>query len=113
MTECLFCKIAQGKIAVEKIVENEEFVAFSDIDPKAPVHILAIPKEHFENFAQLAKEDTALAGRMNRFIAELADNLAVSEGYRIVFNTGYWGGQSVFHVHGHLLGGRQMSWPAG
>lgn len=113
MTECLFCKIVDDEIVVEKILENNEFVAFSDIDPKAPIHVLAIPKKHYENFAELAKADTELAGRLNRFIAELADTLALTEGYRIVFNTGNWGGQSVFHLHGHLLGGRQMSWPAG
>lgn len=113
MTNCLFCKIASNEITVEKIIENEEFIAFSDIDPKAPVHKLVIPKKHYENFAELAKADTNLSGRMNSFIAELAQFLALAEGYRIVFNTGEWGGQSVFHVHGHLLGGRQMSWPAG
>lgn len=113
MSDCLFCKIVSGEISVEKILENDEFLAFSDIDPKAPVHKLVIPKNHFSDLAQLAKADSDLSGRMNLFIADLAQNLGLDQGYRIVFNTGDWGGQSVFHVHGHLLGGRQMSWPAG
>lgn len=113
MTDCLFCKIASNEITVEKILENEEFVAFSDIDPKAPVHKLVIPKAHYENFAEIAKADSNLSGRMNSFMAELAESLELAQGYRIVFNTGKLGGQTVFHVHGHLLGGRQMSWPAG
>jgi histidine triad (HIT) family protein len=113
MSDCLFCKIVAGEIPVEKISENAEFIAFSDIDPKAPVHKLVIPKQHYENLSQLAKADSKLAGRMNEFLVQLADDLSLSNGYRIVFNTGALGGQSVFHVHGHLLGGRQMSWPAG
>ena len=113
MADCLFCKIANSELNVDKVFENEEFIAFSDIDPKAPVHKLVIPKKHFENLAELASSDVNLAGRMNRFIAELAQFLDLAQGYRVVFNTGNWGGQSVFHVHGHLLGGRQMSWPAG
>lgn len=113
MSDCLFCKIVSGEIPVEKIIENHDFIAFSDIDPKAPIHKLVIPKVHYENLSQLAKADSKLAGRMSEFLAQLADELSLMDGYRIVFNTGILGGQTVFHLHGHLLGGRQMSWPAG
>lgn len=113
MSDCLFCKIVLSEIPVSKIAENDEFLAFNDIDPKAPIHILIIPKLHFENLFELSVNDLNLSGRMNQFIVSLAKDLGLSEGYRIVFNTGKMGGQSVFHVHGHLLAGRQMSWPAG
>lgn len=113
MSDCLFCKIVVGELPVDIISENQEFIAFSDIDPKAPIHKLAIPKQHFENLSELAKADSALAGRLSEFLVQLADELSLTAGYRVVFNTGVFGGQTVFHVHGHLLGGRQMSWPAG
>jgi histidine triad (HIT) family protein len=113
LSNCLFCKIVAGEISANKIFEDEEFIAFADIDPKAPIHNLVIPKEHYENLAELSNADPDLSGRFNKCIAQLAQSLELEQGYRIIFNTGEYGGQSVFHVHGHLLGGRQLSWPAG
>lgn len=113
MSDCLFCKIVVGAISVDKIFEDDEFVAFADIDPKAPVHNLVIPKKHYENLADISNSDPNLSGRLNKCMVQLAQSLGLEQGYRIIFNTGENGGQSVFHVHGHLLGGRKMSWPAG
>lgn len=98
---------------MSKIFEDDEFIAFADIDPKAPIHNLVIPKKHYENLANLSTADPDLSGRLNKCIAQVAQSLGLEQGYRIIFNTGEYGGQSVFHVHGHLLGGRQLSWPAG
>ncbi len=113
MTDCLFCKIVSGEIPSSKVFENEEFLAFNDIDPKAPVHILVIPKKHFENSSNLSfTEEKLTAGLMNA-ASKIADQEKLSKGFRIVINTGVEGGQSVFHVHAHVLGGRSLTWPPG
>ncbi len=113
MNDCLFCKIVTKEINADVIWEDNEFVAFADIAPIAPIHNLVIPKVHYKDLAELAAADSALAGRLAQRLAQLATELKLDDGYRIIFNTGKIGGQSVFHVHGHLLAGRQMSWPAG
>ena len=109
---CLFCKIIAGEITAEIKFQDEQVIAFADINPQAPVHFLIIPKSHVENAAELAAQSPAALSAL--FAA--ADHLAKSEGltgYRTVFNTGADAGQSVFHAHLHLLGGRGLAWPPG
>lgn len=114
MEECLFCRIIAGEIPADIVHRDEEFVAFRDINPQAPVHVLVIPTEHVPNAATYAENDPAAMGRLLRRAGYLAKQLDVSvSGYRLVFNTGSDGGQMVDHVHLHLLGGRRMIWPPG
>lgn len=113
MTDCLFCKIVSGEIPSSKVFENEEFLAFNDIDPKAPVHVLVIPKKHFENISNLSVTDEKLTAGLMTVASKIADQEKLSKGFRIVINTGLEGGQSVFHVHAHVLGGRSLTWPPG
>jgi len=113
MNDCLFCRIVAGQIPGDIVHRDEEFVAFTDISPAAPVHVLVVPVEHFDTMAQLADHDHALAGRLLATAATVARALDVDAGYRVVLNTGHEGGQSVFHVHAHVMGGRQMGWPPG
>lgn len=112
MTDCLFCKIAQGEIPAERIAETDELLVFRDVDPRAPTHLLAIPRKHYANVAELSTDDPTLAGRLLQALTGVSE-IAGSNGYRVVFNTGDEGGQTVDHVHAHLLGGRQMTWPPG
>lgn len=112
--DCLFCAIVRGEIPADIVLRDDEFIAFRDIDPKAPVHILVIPREHHATAAELTAADAAAAGRLLRTAAEVAQQSQIADsGYRIVLNTGVEGGQSVNHVHAHVLGGRQMGWPPG
>lgn len=112
--DCLFCAIVAGDIPADIVHSDEEFVAFRDIQPQAPVHVLVIPRDHFATAADLTAADPAAAGRLLRAAAAVAEFTGVSDaGYRIVLNTGPDGGQSVDHVHAHVLGGRQMGWPPG
>lgn len=114
MSDCLFCKIAQGEIPSKKIYEDEEMLAFHDIGPKAPVHFLVVPKKHVANLYELERSDSALIGRMVYKAQELAKELGCEEkGARFVFNCKSDGGQTVEHVHLHVLGGRAMDWPPG
>ena len=113
MTNCLFCKIVAGEIPSAKVLENTDFLAFRDIDPKAPVHVLVIPKKHFEDIAELSKSDNVLAAGLMKFATEVAEIEKLENGFRIVLNTGQEGGQSVQHVHAHVLGGRSLTWPPG
>mgnify|MGYP000606224871 CR=1 FL=1 len=111
--DCLFCKIASGEIG-ELMYENDHVVAFRDISPQAPTHILIIPKEHIPTVNDLADQHAELVGKMFLAAAELARQEGFSEdGYRLVMNCGSKGGQAVYHIHLHLLGGRQMDWPPG
>lgn len=111
---CLFCMIASGDIPSTKMYEDEELLAFRDIDPKAPTHILIIPKRHIPSVNALEVADTDLIGRMVRVLQELAKEEGVADsGYRIVVNTNADGGQTVAHLHFHLLGGRGLTWPPG
>lgn len=110
--DCLFCSIAAGAIPADVVTSDDTFVAFRDIDPQAPVHVLVIPREHYPDAAAIASADEALAGRLLDTAAQVAQSLELI-GYRIVLNTGAEGGQTVDHVHAHVLGGRQMGWPPG
>ena len=110
--QCLFCRIARKEIPATIVAENDSMVAFRDINPQAPVHILVIPREHVPSLNQA--DDAAMIGQLSLFAAELAKREGVSEsGYRTVINTNRDAGQTVFHVHLHLLGGRSLGWPPG
>ena len=109
---CIFCKIAAGDIPTNFLYESARVVAFRDLDPQAPAHILIIPRQHFENAAELAAADSATMSELFGAARELAATLGL-DGYRITFNTGASAGQSVFHAHLHLLGGRPFAWPPG
>ena len=114
MADCLFCKIAAGDIPSNKLFEDDQLLAFYDIDPQAPVHFLVIPKKHIDSAAVLAEDDAALLGHIYAVIAQLAAQLGIAEnGYRVVTNVGADGGQSVKHLHFHVLAGRSLAWPPG
>jgi histidine triad (HIT) family protein len=110
--DCLFCKMASGDIPVEFVFEDLNVFAIRDINPQAPTHILIIPKSHFENAATLSSGDPLVIAEMFKCAAKLATDAGL-DGYRTVFNTGASAGQSVFHAHLHLLGGRAFAWPPG
>ena len=109
---CLFCKIIKGKIPADKIYEDDEVIAFRDIAPQAPVHFLVIPKKHINGPSGVAAEDDQLIGKMMRVGNEAAKKEGIEQ-YRVVFNNGELAGQTVFHIHMHILGGRSMTWPPG
>jgi histidine triad (HIT) family protein len=111
--DCLFCKIASGVIPVTRLYEDEQTLAFADIHPQAPVHILIIPKTHFASLAQTSHEQAPLLGHLITAAVEIAKQQGLANGYRTVINTGPDGGQTVDHLHVHLLGGRHMGWPPG
>lgn len=113
VSDCLFCKIASGVIPADIIVENEHALAFRDIDPKAPTHVLVIPRSHFADADEIAKSDPDLAGKLLALASEVASLERLGAGYRIVTNIGEDAGQSVAHVHFHVLGGRSLTWPPG
>jgi len=108
---CLFCRIVRGEIPAKIVREDEHTVAFRDIDPKAPTHILVIPKEHVASLDEAT--DPTLVGRLSLAAAEIARSEGITDGYRTVVNTGAGAGQTVFHLHLHLLGGRMLTWPPG
>ena len=109
MDNCLFCKIIRGEIPSNKVYEDDEILAFKDINPIAPVHILVIPKKHIACAKDIKVEDEALIGRMFTVINKIADELKLENGYRIINNCGKDGGQEVMHLHLHLLGGKKLS----
>lgn len=111
--DCLFCNIAAGRIPSKKVYEDERVYAFYDIDPQAPVHVLVIPKEHIQSVSEITPENQELVGHIFTVIAKLAKELDLKDGYRVVSNVGEQGGQSVPHLHFHLLGGRSLAWPPG
>jgi len=112
MSDCLFCKMVEGIIKPDVVFEDENILAFRDINPQAPVHILIIPKRHIATLNEL--DDTLLAGQILLAASKIAAQEGLSEnGYRTVFNCNKHGGQEVYHLHLHLLGGRQMRWPPG
>ena len=114
MSECLFCAIAAGDIPADVVHSDDDAVAFRDIAPQAPLHVLVIPRAHHANAAALAAEDAALAGRLMALAGRIAADAGVADdGYRVVTNTGDNAGQSVHHVHFHVLGGRGFAWPPG
>ena len=108
MDDCIFCKIIKGEIPSNKVYEDDEILAFKDINPMAPVHILVIPKKHIESVNEIEKEDEILIGKIFTVIKKLAEENGLDNGYRIVNNCGEDGGQAVKHLHFHLLGGRKL-----
>jgi histidine triad (HIT) family protein len=112
-TSCLFCQTAANTIPVVRLYENEHILAFPDINPQAPTHILIIPKQHHSSLAHTAGTDAPLLGELLAAAVEVAQQQGLTNGYRTVINTGPDGGQTVEHLHLHLLGGRPMHWPPG
>jgi histidine triad (HIT) family protein len=113
-SDCLFCKIAAGAVPAEVVRETDRTVAFRDINPQAPAHVLVIPRDHHRTVGELAAADAELLAVVLRETQEVAVAEGVAEsGYRVVFNTGAEAGQTVFHVHAHVLGGRLLTWPPG
>ena len=114
MAECLFCAIVAGDIPSTQVLETDQILAFRDINPQAPTHVLIIPKTHYPDVAALAAADAALLGEVINAAQQVAAAEGVAEtGYRVVFNTGIQAGQTVPHIHGHVLGGRSLTWPPG
>lgn len=113
MPDCLFCKIVAGVIPSSKVYEDEHTYAFADIHPQAPVHILIVPKKHIASLDHASEDDTQVLGHLHWIAAGIARSKALSKGYRTVLNIGPDGGQTVDHLHVHLLGGRPMTWPPG
>jgi histidine triad (HIT) family protein len=111
--DCLFCKIVAGAIPASRVYEDESSIAFPDINPQAPTHLLVVPKEHIASQAKAVAEHTPLLGHLMSVAANLARTHDLDKGYRVVVNTGNDGGQTVHHLHLHLLGGRRMGWPPG
>jgi histidine triad (HIT) family protein len=114
VTDCLFCGIAAGDIPATRVLESPRTIAFRDINPQAPVHVLVISREHYPDLAALAKADDGLLDEVASQAQLVAEETGVAEtGYRVVFNTGAQAGQTVAHAHAHVLGGRPLSWPPG
>jgi len=113
MSDCLFCKIIRGQIPARKAYEDDKVFAFHDINPQAPTHILIIPKKHITGLDHAGAEDAELIGYSHLIAAKLGKERGIEQGYRTVYNVGPDSGQSVFHLHLHLIGGRKMSWPPG
>ncbi|HWR38112.1 MAG TPA: histidine triad nucleotide-binding protein [Patescibacteria group bacterium] len=114
MSDCIFCKIAAKEIPSQLVYEDERVIAINDIQPAAPVHILVIPKKHSANIMEIAADDQGIAGYVMEVIPQIAAQAGLAEeGFRVVVNTKEIGGQTVPHIHWHLLGGRNMKWPPG
>ncbi len=113
MKNCIFCQIIKGEKPAKKILEDEFIFAFEDINPQAPLHFLVVPKKHLSSLNTSNEEDILLLGHMLYKTKEIAISKGLGNGYRIVINTGAMAGQSIFHLHFHLLGGRAMGWPPG
>jgi len=110
---CLFCRVLRGEIPAKKVYDDEHVFAFEDISPKAPTHVLIIPKRHFAGLKEAELADAELIGRCHLAAAQIARERNIEQGYRTVLNVGPGAGQSVFHLHVHLLGGRPLAWPPG
>lgn len=114
MEQCIFCKIIRGEIPSKKVYEDDQVLIIEDITPKAPLHLLALPKRHFSNCLDMTGEDEALVGHAFRMAGDVARQKGyAASGFRIVQNNGEGAGQSVFHIHFHLLAGREFAWPPG
>lgn len=111
--DCLFCKIINGEIPSNKLYEDESVYAFYDISPAAPVHFLVVPKQHIKSADDITPENSAVIAHIFEVIAKLSKQLGLENGYRVVNNCGKDGGQSVNHLHFHVLAGRELTWPAG
>lgn len=112
-SNCLFCRIIRGEIPSKKVHEDEHVFAFEDINPQAPTHVLIIPKKHFAGLKEAEADDAEIIGRCHLAAAHIARQRKIENGYRTVLNVGPGAGQSVFHLHVHLLGGRPLTWPPG
>ncbi len=113
MSDCLFCKIGKKEIPSKIVYEDPELFAFEDLHPQAPTHILICPRKHVASLTEASAEDAAILGRVLLVAAQLAAERKITDGYRTIFNSGRGAGQSVFHLHLHLLGGRAFRWPPG
>ena len=113
MSGCLFCRIASGDLRAAVVAENEWAMAFHDLNPQAPTHILVIPKQHIGSLGEAVEEDAVLLGRLLLLAKVVARDEGLASGYRVVLNNGAAAGQSVFHIHAHVLGGRHLRWPPG
>jgi histidine triad (HIT) family protein len=113
MSDCIFCKIVAGDIPSDKVHEDEHVVAFRDLNPQAPTHVLVIPKQHISSLDDADDSDREVLGRLLVTLPAIAKELGIAGAYRVVNNCGAAAGQSVFHIHFHLLGGRAMGWPPG
>ena len=113
MDDCLFCKIGRKDIPAKLVYEDAEIFAFEDIQPQAPAHILLCPRKHLVSLTDASADDAAMLGKLQLIAAKLAKERHLTDGYRTVFNNGRRAGQSVFHLHLHLLGGRDFRWPPG
>ncbi|MHB0976268.1 MAG: histidine triad nucleotide-binding protein [Candidatus Aquicultorales bacterium] len=114
MENCFFCKIARGEVQTEIVYEDNDVIAFKDIRPQAPVHVLVIPRKHIPAIAELSEDDAELVGKLILAAKTIAVTTGIAaEGYRLVFNNGPNAGQEVYHIHLHLLGGRTFGWPPG
>jgi histidine triad (HIT) family protein len=113
MDDCLFCKIGEKKIPAKLVYEDAELFAFEDISPQAPAHVLICPRKHIASLTDATAEDTQMLGKLQLVAANLAKERKLTDGYRTVLNNGRGAGQSVFHLHLHLLGGREFRWPPG
>lgn len=112
-SDCLFCKVVRGEIPAEMVLENQHAIAIRDINPKAPTHVLVLPRAHHRDIGSLAQADPGAAAALLTTAREVADQEGHGDAYRLVFNTGAAVGQSVFHCHGHVLAGRDLGWPPG
>lgn len=114
MDNCVFCKIVKGEIPSNKVYEDDKILSFKDLNPEAPVHVLIIPKKHISSLSEVNDEDAEIIAHIFKTVPKLVKELGIDEGgYRIISNCGEDGGQSVPHVHFHLLGGRSLNWPPG
>jgi histidine triad (HIT) family protein len=113
MSNCLFCNMIAGKTPCRKVYEDEQVLAIEDIHPQAPAHVLVIPKKHIRGLKEAKPEDAEIIGRSHLVAAQIARERGIEDGYRTVYNVGPRSGQSVFHLHLHMMGGRDMKWPPG
>lgn len=114
MENCIFCKIGNGKISSDKVYDDEKVFAFKDVSPQAPVHVIIIPKKHISGLDVVTHEDGRILGHIQVVVAKIAKQfIEMKDGFRLINNCGVDGGQTVFHLHYHLLGGRSFSWPPG
>jgi len=113
MPDCIFCRIIRGEAPAKKVYEDERAFVFEDINPQAPTHVLIIPKKHIVGLKEAQAEDAEIIGYLHLVAAQIARERGIEDGYRTVFNVGPRAGQSVFHLHLHLLGGRSLRWPPG
>ena len=111
--DCIFCEIANGEIPSRKAYEDDTVLAFYDLDPQAPTHVLMIPKQHIQSVAEITPENSAVVAHIFEVAAKLSEELGLKDGFRVVSNCGESAGQSVPHLHFHLLGGRDFTWPPG